>query len=378
MSHFYNQFMLRNDITFLNHGSFGASPKYVFDTYQLWQRELEAQPVAFMQRTHDALLEQIRDTVGKYIHANMEDLILVPNATIGINMVAQGLHFDVNDEILMSNQEYGAMEIMWQRICEKTGAKVIQADIPLNTPSPEEWVQLFWQSVSPQTKVIFLSHISSPTALILPVEGICKKAREAGILCIIDGAHVPGHLTLDIEKIGADAYIGNFHKWLCAPKGSAFVYVHPDMQDLIHPLIYSWGDVEGASFNKRYQWIGTRDFSAILSVPAAIQYQNENDWASVFKLCHDMASEMNERICDMTGLAPLMHDDSWYGQMVSIPLPDCDAVAVQTQLIDQYHIEVPLITWNNQQLMRVSFQAYNHFSDLEQLSSAISEIFKLN
>jgi isopenicillin-N epimerase len=370
-----NLFLLDPTVTFLNHGSFGACPIPVFETYQNWQREMERQPVEFLGRRHDALIQTAREKIGVYLNADPGDLVFVPNATVGINTIARSLKLEAGDEILTTNHEYGAIDYTWQFMCEQSGARYIRHPIPLPVSTPEEFVDSLWSAVTPRTKVISISHITSPTALIFPVAEICRLAREAGILTMIDGAHVPGQLPLDIKALDPDFYSGNFHKWLCAPKGAAFLYVRRDHHSKIDPLVISWGNVPGADFVTRNGWQGTRDIAAFLSVPAAIHFQAEHGWDDVRLACHAMASEARGRLAELTGLEPISPDSpEWFGQMVTALLPPCDLVQVKARLYDEYRIEVPLTTWNGQNGIRVSFQGYNTAEDLERLMAALSEI----
>ncbi len=209
-----NLFLLDPGVIFLNHGSFGATPRPVFEAYQAWQRRLEAQPVEFLGRELGEHLQAARQALAKYLGAPAEDLVFVPNATTGVNIVARSLPLRFGDEILASDHEYGACEKAWQFVCGKTGAVYRRQEISLPVRSPVEVVEILWQAVTKRTRVIFLSHMTSPTALRLPVEAICQRARAAGIWTVIDGAHAPGQIELDLPEVGADFYTGNCHKWL--------------------------------------------------------------------------------------------------------------------------------------------------------------------
>jgi len=234
-----DEFLLEDSLIFLNHGSFGACPKPVFEVYQYWQRQLEYQPVRFLGRQATDLLAEARSELANYLNAPQDDLVYTPNPTTAINMIVRSLGLKPGDEILTSDHEYGAMDRTWRFICKKTGAKYVQRPISLPVSTQAELVEYFLAGITPQTKVIFLSHITSPTALIFPVEEICKRAREKNIITIIDGAHAPGQISLDLEAINPDIYTGACHKWLCAPKGSAFLYAHPDIQPRLKPLVVS-------------------------------------------------------------------------------------------------------------------------------------------
>lgn len=378
MTRLKDQFLLDPSVTYLNHGSFGACPKPVFETYQRLQRELEWQPVEFLGRNADAMLEESRTALGKYLNADKDDLIFVPNATMGLNTVIRSLKLQPGDEILSSNHEYGALNNTWAFVCQKTEAKYINYPMPLPVTTHEAFVEQFWQGVTPRTKVIYLSHITSPTALIFPVKEICRRAREAGIISIIDGAHAPGQIPVDLTDINADFYSGNLHKWLCAPKGCAFFHARRDMQSMVEPLVISHGWVK-PSFIEQNQWQGTRDISAFLSLPAALEFFEKNNWDSVRAACHQLAREARKQVSAMTGVAPISPDSEvWFSQMVMCPIPaDSDVTEVKRRLYDEHRIEIPNIDWNGHKGVRVSFQGYNTADDLENLLHGLQTVLGL-
>ncbi|CAA9552176.1 MAG: Cysteine desulfurase [uncultured Thermomicrobiales bacterium] len=381
-----DQFLLDPDVVFLNHGSFGACPAPVFDEYQRWQRELERQPVAFLGRRSDGLLDAARERLAAYLGADADDLVFVPNATSGLNVVARSLPLAADDEVLSTDLEYGALDQTWQHVCARVGARYVRQPVPLPVDAPAAVADAIWAGVTPRTKVLFLSHITSGTALTLPVAELCRRAREAGILSVVDGAHAPGQIPLDLAAIGADVYAGNCHKWLCAPKGSAFLHVRPDQQAWMESMIVSWGWIEGSSnhrpdrtFLSRNQWQGTRDLAAFLAVPAAIDFQAAHDWPSVRRACHLLAAETRARLEDLTGLPPISCEPSadgwpWFAQMVASPLPPLDAPALKRRLYDEYRIEVPLTRWSSGPLIRVSVQVYNTRDDADALISALARL----
>jgi isopenicillin-N epimerase len=288
------------------------------------------------------------------------------------------LDLHAGDEILTTDHEYGACDYTWEFICDKTGAKYIHQSIPLPVHDEDEIVEQFWQGVTAQTKVIYLSHITSSTALRLSVEAICQRAREAGILSVVDAAHSPGQIPVDLQRLGSDILFGNCHKWMLAPKGAAFLYVRREIQPLINPLIVSWGyhptaDIAtGSRFVDILQWTGTRDLSAALTVPNAIQFMEEHDWEEVRCQCHDLLRQAIERICDLTGLPPLYPlDSNFYAQMGIAPLPRSDVPTLKSRLYDEYKIEVPLVEWQDQQFVRISIQGYNTQEDVDALVDAL-------
>lgn len=380
-------FLIDPSITFLNHGSFGACPRPVFEAYQAWQLELEHQPVEFLGRRATELLATARAELANFLGTRAEDIVYFPNPTTAINMVARSLKLDPGDEILTSNHEYGAMDRTWRFICQRHGARYIQRSINLPVHDPNALVEDFLAGITNRTRVIFISHYTSPTALIFPVEQICRQARQAGILTIIDGAHVPGHLPLNLTNLGADIYTGACHKWLMAPKGSAFLYARPEVQAWLMPLVVSWGYESDHPSDSRFidyhEWQGTRDLAAYLSVPEAIKFQVEHDWDQVRMGCHHLAEEANQQINKLTGLHPISttgetpsgSPHKWFHQMFSARLPQyIDQSFLKQSLYDKYHIEVPVITWGGQNFIRVSIQGYNDISDTERLLRALEDL----
>ena len=371
-----DQFLLRPGVAFLNHGSFGACPKPVFDIYQAWQRQLEEQPVDFLARRIDDLLAEARTGLGEYLGAKADNLVFVPNATHGVNIVARSLMIALQpgDEVLTTDHEYGAADRTWRFNCSLRGIGYVRRPIPLPLPGDEEIVEELWKGVTPHTKVIFLSHITSPTAVIFPVAEVCRRAREAGILTVVDGAHAPGQVDLRLEKLGADFYTGNCHKWLCSPKGAGFRYARPERQPLLHPLVVSWGwesERPGQSqYIDYFSWMGTDDPSAYFSVGAAIDFQREHNWPQVREACHGLAVLARERIAAIAG-TPLLCDDNHFAQMFSVELPPGSQDRLGTRLWDDYQVEVPLVRWNDREFLRVSIQAYNSPHDVERLEDAL-------
>ncbi len=367
-------FLLDPAVNFLNHGSFGACPRVVFEAYQRWQLELERQPVEFLGRRIDGLLDHARAVLADYVGADHNDLVFVPNATTGVNLVARSLKLKEYDEILTTDHEYGACMYTWQFVAQKTGARLVQRQMPLPLTTPDDFVEYFWGGVTERTRVIYISHITSPTALIFPIDEICRRARAAGIITVIDGAHAPGHVPLNLRALNADFYTGNCHKWMCAPKGSGFLYVRHAYQGLVEPAIISWGWEDDGSFIAKQQKQGTRDYAAYLTVPTAIQFLNDHDWATVQTQCRAMIAGAQRDLSDLFAL-PALAPPMWLGQMVTARLPACDIVSTKVRLYDDYQIEIPVIDWKEEQFIRVSMQGYNTHTDIAQLITALREIF---
>ncbi len=374
-------FFLDPQITFLNHGSFGATPRPVLEEYQDWQRRLEKQPVLFLDRENREHFRTARQGLASYLGADPENLVFVPNATFGVNVIARSLDFQPGDELLTSNQEYGACDNVWDFLSKKKGIKIIRGEIPLPLPSEEEIVELIWSGVSEKTRLIFLSQITSPTAVRLPVEQICQRAREAGILTLVDGAHPPGQLDLNLQDLKADFYTGNCHKWLMAPKGSGFLYIQPEHQDLIEPLVVSWGWGENCPYESdsrlqaMLEWWGTKDPAAYFSTPAAIAFQQKHRWDQVRLECRGLLSCALEKIEELTGLPSIYGENKEnYIQIGAAEWPaDWKPEELQNWLYEHHRIEIPVIQWGERWLIRPSVQGYNTQEDLDLLAEALGE-----
>jgi isopenicillin-N epimerase len=372
-------FLLDPDVTFLNHGSFGATPRPVFEAHQQWQHRLERQPVQFLGTDIYSLLATARTRLGAFLNVAADDLAFVTNATTGVNIVARSLALQAGDEILTTDHEYGACDNAWQAACQKTGAVLVYRPIDLPVTTPDAILEHFWDGVTPRTKLIFISHITSNTALTLPVAAICARARAAGILTVIDGAHAPGQIPLDLSAIDADFYTGNLHKWVCAPKGAAFLYTRRDQQAQIEPLVVSWGwgpnpqNPSGSPYLDVLQWGGTADPSAYLTVPAALDFLDAHDWPVVRARCHELARQWLHRVCDLTGLEPPYPDgQGFYHQMALAPLPPLDdAKAFKRRFYEQHRVEIPVTEWRGRAYMRVSVQGYNTQDDIDRCIAAL-------
>jgi isopenicillin-N epimerase len=342
-------FLLDPEVTFLNHGSFGATPRAVFDRYQAWQRELEREPVDFIARRLGPLLAEARAELGGFVGARADDLTFVQNATTGVNMAARALDLQPGDEVLSTNLEYGACVLTWQRLCT-----FVQADLE----------ELF-EHVTERTRAVFVSHITSETALLLPVEEIVAHARSLGLATIVDGAHAVAQVDLDLDALGADFYSGNCHKWLCAPKGAGFLYVRPDWQERVDGAITSWGYEEPATFISRTERQGTRDSSAYLTVPAAIEFFRGHDDR---ERCVALARDARRDLCELLGTEPIA-PESMVLQMASVRLPEPDT-GLNRRLFDEHRIEIPVS--NDGALLRVSIAPYNDRADVDRLLEALA------
>jgi isopenicillin-N epimerase len=379
-------FLLDGAIVFLNHGSFGACPRPVLERYHELQREIERRPMEMLARRSAALLLEAREALAGYLGATAADLVFVTNATTGVNTVARSLQLSPGDEIVTTDHEYGACDATWRFVCERTGARYVPLEVPLPFDAAG-FADRVWAAVGPRTRVLYLSHITSTTALILPIAELCRRAREAGILTLIDGAHAPGQIDLDLDALGADFYTGNCHKWLCAPKGAGFLYVRPEHHAALDATTISWGYAESGAghagaesitgtttLERRLQWQGTRDLAAFLAVPAAIEFQRAHGWGEVRRGCHALAARTLERACALTGLVPVCGDAD-FAQMVVIPVPPADQRELQRRLLEEFRIEIPATTHAGRLFVRLSVQAYTTETDCDALLAALAAIF---
>ena len=368
------QFMLDDHAVFLNHGSYGACPKPVWETCTAWQRQLERQPVEFFRR-HEALLASARTSLAALVNVQPDDLSFVVNATSGINVIARSFPLAPGDEILTTSLEYGALDLTWEHLCQRFGASYVKAHIPMPFTTHDAIVEALWSRVTERTKAIYLSHITSGTAAIMPVAEICRRARQAGILTIVDGANAPGQIPLDLKALDVDIYSGNCHKWVCSPKGSAFLYVHPDQQEWIESLTISWGWRLESTFLSRNQQQGTRDISSFLAVPRAIEFQREHRWDAVRSSCHERLRAFRQRLHDRYGVEPLyLNTDEWFRQMALIEIPPVDLDTLRHLLLSGHDIEIPCMQHGDTTCVRLSVQGYVSDDDLDKLESAIGAI----
>lgn len=374
-----SQFLLNPEITYLNFGSFGACPKPIFNDYQKWQLLLESEPCQFIAVNGIEYLMASRQALASYINCNADDIVYVTNPTYAINIIAKSLKLNEGDEILSTNLEYGALDRTWNYYCNKSKARYIRQPIELPVKSKEEFIGQFWKGYSNKTKAIFISQITSSTALRFPVKEICDMAKEKGLLTIVDGAHVPGHIPLNLAELNADIYTGACHKWMMTPKGCSFLYVKREFQNQFDPLAISWGYESAAPSHSQFldyhQMQGTRDFSAFLTVPKAIEFIKENNWEQVATACRELARSNYKRFCDLLGSYPLCPiDDNFLGQMCSIPIKTDQPEKLQRYLFEKYKIEAPVMRQEKYVFLRYSVQAFNTQNDFDKLYDALKEI----
>ena len=374
-----SEFMLDPEIHYLNHGSFGACPREVFEDFQKWQRILEKNPLDYYTRQLKGLfgkhasgpLETARLDLARFVHADAEGVIFSPNVTVALNAIAHSIHLNSGDEVLTTDHEYGTITATWKRKCEKEGARLTEVPIDLPVGTQAEFVEHFWKHVTPNTKIILISHITSATALVLPVKEICARARQAGIITVVDGAHAVGQLKLNITQIDADFYTSNCHKWMLTPKGTAFLYVHPAQRASFEPMIISWAEINQPSFSLRHEMWGTRDMAGFLSIPAALRFREKHDWWKRVDESRSILLEQRKAFSEAFKTDPIC-DDSWVAQIVSVHLPDeTDVPALWKYLWEAHNIEAMITKWRHKPILRLSHNAYNTADELDLLRHVI-------
>ena len=389
-----NLWLLDRKITFLNHGAFGACPRAVLKFQQEIRARLERQPLQFLVHDLEPLLDNARKSLANFVGANPDNLVFVSNATAGINTVLRSLPFKRGDELLVTDQEYNASRNALNFVAEQSGARVVTAKIPFPLKSADEITDAILRCITPRTRLALFDHVTSQTGLIFPVEELVRQLSARGIETLIDGAHAPGMVPLNLKKLGVTYYTGNCHKWLCAPKSAAFLYVQPDRQHLIRPLVISHGANSPRTDRSRFQiefgWAGTSDPSAALAVPEAIKFigaQLPGRWPEVMQRNHSLAVAARKLICSSLNLE-LPCPDEMIGSLAAVPLPDAPARPkakpplfldpLQEQLLCKHGIEVPIIPWPAwpKRLLRVAAQLYNSLPQYERLAVALKKALR--
>ena len=365
------EFRLEKGIDFLNHGSFGAAPSEVLEAASRWRDQMEANPDHFLRDVLPGALRNAANDLGRFIGARGEELAFVENATSAINAVLRALDFKPGDEILINSQSYGAVRQAVRHVCERTGARAVEPHIPI----PVDATKLV-PAVNARTRLVIVDHISSPTGLIWPVEKFISAARERGALVLVDGAHAPGQLELNVPALNADWYTGNCHKWLFTPRGCAFLWSRMDRQSLVHPLPISHG--YGKGFTEEFDWPGTRDFSPWLAVTAGLGFIAKLGPAAVRRYCHGLAVSAAEKI-SRAWRQPLAGPSAMHGSMMAIRLPDSRqrgeasrerARQIQSEFMDRDRIAVAVMPVDGALWARISAQVYNSAEDYDRLIEA--------
>ncbi|HET6744422.1 MAG TPA: aminotransferase class V-fold PLP-dependent enzyme [Candidatus Limnocylindria bacterium] len=384
-------------VDFLTHGTYGAAPRVVLEAQQAWRARLEEEPVRFMAEAYEPALDAARHSLGAFIGANPEDLAFLPNATAGVNTVLRSLRFEPGDELITIDHAYNAVRNAMAYVAQRDGARVVVAEVPFPITAAKEVPQAVLAAVTDRTRLVVLDHVTSATALVLPVATLIADLAERGIDTLIDGAHAPGMLDLDVAALGATYYTGNLHKWVCAPKGAGFLWVRRDRQEAIRPLVISHGAnsprTDRSRFRLEFDWQGTGDPAAWLAVPAAIDFGGAllpGGWPALRRRNHELALEARDLLATAIGLVAPAPDDM-IGTMASLPL-DWEREPGTGQDVELYGdkvhgallaagFQVAAIPWplrpqgrRWRRLLRISAAAYNDRSQFERLAAALPAI----
>ena len=381
-------------MTFVNHGSFGACPLPILAHQRALIDELEAEPVAFLDTTIEARIDEARHAVARFLNADPDGLVFVQNATSGVSTVLRSLELAPGDELLTTNHEYNATLNGLAEIARRAGARVVTIQLPLEITSDDEVLEAFRAALTPRTRLALVSHITSPTATVLPIERIVRELDLRGVDSLVDAAHAPGQVPVDIEALGAAYWTGNGHKWLCGPKGSGVLHVRADRRDRIRPLVIShgWNDprAERPRLWKEFDWTGTPDPTPFLTLPAAISTMrgfHPQGWPGIMAANHELVIEGRTLIADALGTTPLI-PEAMHGSMAIIPLPmtltDDAARALKLALTVEDRIEVPIAPFPvpaaradpsdspGGLVVRISAQRYNEIDDYARLADALA------
>lgn len=384
--------LLDPKVTFLNHGSFGSCPRAVLQVQSEWRERLERQPVRFFVRELEDLLDAARAELARFVNAAPDNLVFVPNATTGVNAVLRSLRFRRGDELLVTDQEYNACRNALDFVAERSGARVVEVPVPFPVRSAGMVVDAVLSRVTRRTRIVLMDHVTSQTGLVMPVAEMVAALNHRGVDTLVDGAHAPGMVPLDLTGLEAAYYTGNCHKWICAPKGAAFLHVRPDRQAAIRPVTISHGAnsprTDRSRFLIEFGWTGTWDPSAWLSIPAALRFMGAllpGGWPAVMRHNRGLALA-GRRLLSRALRIPLPCPDTLIGSLAALPMPDgrnsepskspLYLDPLQDALLDRYGIEVPIIPWPKppKRLLRISAQLYNAPSQYEHLAAALAQL----
>ena len=362
-------------VDFLNHGSFGATPLKIRQVQASFLRELEAEPVEFLARRLPERLLQVRRRLGLFLGADPAGLALIPNASTGVATVLNSLDWREGDEVVLADHAYNAVRRSIAYLGHRYGVREALATVPFPLLEAGQIVEAFARAIGPRTRLILVDHITSATALVFPVAEIIALGRQRGIPVLVDGAHAPGSLALHLDHLGADFYTGNLHKWVCTPKGAAFLYVAAPWRDRVHPLVISHG--YGQGFEAEFDWIGTLDPSPWLSIPAALEFQEGLGWEQTRAYNHGLVAEGRQLLAKALGVVPPHPDDrSLYAGMAVLPFPGRALPGVQQDLnarmFKEHRIEVPFTAYDDRLWIRISAQRYNHVDQYRRLAKILS------
>ena len=368
---FKHEFNVRPDTVYLNHGSFGIALNCVRHRRDEILRSMETQPMDFYLRQYEPLLAKSRQELAEFVGTEASNLAFVDNATYAMNVVMNSIPLAAEDEVVLTDQVYGAVRRMWQIKSREIGFKLVEARIPEKIETPQQIVDLVVSALTPNTRLVVISHIISVSALILPVREICRILRDRNILSCVDGPHSPLQIDLGLNHLGCDFYTASLHKWLCAPLGTGFVFARPALHEQIKPPIIGWGRLlpaEVTKWNEEQNWLGTRNQTGCLAVPVAIDFFNKIGLENVRRRMSYLASVAEEKLCELFDTKPIAErKDGWYGSMAHVQLPEGNWSNLQDELWVQEAIEVPIWELNGRWWMRVSCHLYNTLGQIEYL-----------
>jgi isopenicillin-N epimerase len=381
--HWRERWSLPDDVTYLNHGSFGPSPRSVQAARAEWSARLERQPMDFFLRQLEPALEEAIGALAAFVGADADGLAFVENATYAMNVVAAQVRLEPGDQVLLTDHEYGAVFRLWREQCREAGAELVTAPLPLPLGEDDEIVERIFGRVTDRTRLIVVSHVTSPTAVSLPVAAICDRAKQRGVSVCVDGPHAVAMEPLELRRLGCDFYAASCHKWLSAPFGSGFLYVAGRRRSAMRPLVRSWGGrltERPPSWRDEFGWVGTRDPSAFLAVPAAIRFLEECGLDNFRRRTHALARYAQEQIARVAGHLEPAPEANRFGPMVSIPIPHAPEPTgggfqrdpLQAALWTRERIEVPIVHWNGHRFLRVSCHLYNTKEDINHLADALA------
>lgn len=371
------QWDIRPDTTYLNHGSFGPAPRAVRESRRRLIDALDCQPMDFFVRQFEPLLLSARESLAAFVGTTRPNLVFAENATFAMNVVADSFPLRAGDEVLLNDHEYGAVQRIWDRACRRVGAHCRILTLPSTFESPQQITDALVSATSSATRLVVVSQVTSPTAIILPVAEIIRGLHDRGIATCLDGPHAPAQVDLNIDALNCDFYCASCHKWLCAPLGTGFLYVHPRWQATIQPQLLSWGRLLPAvpeRWDEQFTWSGTRDGSGYLSVPTAIEFLTRVGLPQFRERCEWLARYAESRLMELTGAQPIAPTTGgWYGTMCHVPLPGGDWSALQMDLWRGHGIEVPIIRFLDRWFVRVSCHLYNTTGQIDQLVAALAQ-----
>jgi len=371
-------------VTYLNHGSFGPAPIPVLAAREHWLREHSANPMDFFLRRMPDLLEDSVKSLAHFLKGTPDNLVFVPNATAGMNIIATNISLQPGDEVLLTDHEYGAVIRIWGQVCPPQGARTVIARLPFPVTTQAELIETLFSQVTPWTRVLVVSHVTSPTGMILPIQDICARARSLGILTCVDGPHAPAQIPVDLQSLDCDFYTASCHKWMSAPFGTGFLYVRSRFKQGLKPSLTSWGRSlrgDAPNWKDEFHWPGTFDPTGFLALPTAIQFLKEQGLDRFRSESHALVRSSRRQLIDAVGASPLFPDDAtWYGSMsaVELPIPEDstrpgEMHPLQRFLWEQHRIEVPLVRWRERTLMRVSAHLYNTQEQIDRLVAAVAD-----